>query len=198
MRFEWDEQKNRHNLRKHDVRFETAILVFDDPYAITQRDLTFEDEERWITVGAIGTGSILLVVHTFFEKQEEEIIRIISARAAESHEGEPMRKLTKEQKRDIQTIAAKRDEDIDFSDAPPVLDWGEAEIGKFYRPKKKPVTIRLDSDVIAWLKADGRGYQTKANWLLRNAMLHFTKESNVSRRKGAPQRSKANRRRKHG
>src|SRR5205807_1811700 len=112
--------------------------------------------------------------------------------------GEPMRKLTKKQKRDIQTIAAKRDEDIDFSDAPPVLDWGEAEIGKFYRPKKKPVTIRLDSDVIAWLKADGRGYRTKANWLLRNAMLHFTKESNVSRRKGAPQRSKANRRRKHG
>ena len=109
-----------------------------------------------------------------------------------------MRKLTKKQKRDIQTIAAKRDEDIDFSDAPPVLDWGEAEIGKFYRPKKKPVTIRLDSDVIAWLKADGRGYQTKANWLLRNAMLHSTKESNVSRRKGAPQRSKANRRRKHG
>jgi uncharacterized DUF497 family protein len=46
MRFEWDEHKNRQNLRKHDVRFETAILVFDDPYAITQRDFTFEDEER--------------------------------------------------------------------------------------------------------------------------------------------------------
>ena len=86
MRLEWDEQKNRHNLRKHDVRFETAILVFDDPYAITQRDFTCEDEERWITVGAIGPGAILLVVHTFCEKQEEEIIRIISARAAESHE----------------------------------------------------------------------------------------------------------------
>jgi uncharacterized DUF497 family protein len=53
MRFEWDEQKNRQNLHKHDVRFETAVLVFDDPYAITQRDVTFEDEERWITVGAI-------------------------------------------------------------------------------------------------------------------------------------------------
>ena len=47
MRFEWDEQKNRQNLHKHDVRFETAVLVFDDPYAITQRDVTFEDEERW-------------------------------------------------------------------------------------------------------------------------------------------------------
>ena len=86
MRFEWDEQKNRQNLRKHDVRFETAMLVFDDPYALTQRDFTSEDEERWITVEAIGPGSVLLVVHTFYEKQGEEIIRIISARAAESHE----------------------------------------------------------------------------------------------------------------
>jgi hypothetical protein len=44
-----------------------------------------------------------------------------------------MRKLTKEQKRDIRAIAAKRDEDIDFSDAHAVVDWGGAEIGKFYR-----------------------------------------------------------------
>lgn len=92
-----------------------------------------------------------------------------------------MRKLTKEQKRDIRVIAAKRDEDIDFSDAPPVLDWSGAEIGKFYRPTKKPVTMRLDSDVIAWLKADGRGYQTKANWLLRHAMTHFRKRNISSR-----------------
>jgi len=69
MRFTWDENKNRQNLRTHHVRFETAVLVFDDPYAITQRDVTFEDEERWITVGAIGPGSILLVVHTFYEEQ---------------------------------------------------------------------------------------------------------------------------------
>ncbi|PYU11901.1 MAG: hypothetical protein DMG37_15145 [Acidobacteria bacterium] len=85
MRFEWDEHKNRHNLRKHDVRFETAVLVFDDPYAITQRDLAFEDEERWLTIGA-GPGAILLVVHTYRQQKDEEIIRIISARAAESHE----------------------------------------------------------------------------------------------------------------
>jgi len=105
--------------------------------------------------------------------------------------GEPMRKLTKEQKRDIRVIATKRDADIDFSDVPRVLDWSGAEIGKFYRQKKKPVTMRLDSDVIAWLKADGRGYQTKANWLLRNAMLHFTKEARISRRKIAPRHGKA-------
>jgi hypothetical protein len=48
-----------------------------------------------------------------------------------------MRKLSKEQKRDIAAIAAKRDEDIDLSDMPEVLDWSKAEIGKFYRPPKK-------------------------------------------------------------
>ena len=96
-----------------------------------------------------------------------------------------MRKLTKAQKRDIRAIAAKKDRDIDFSDVPPVLDWRGAEIGKFYRPVKKPVTMRLDSDVIQWLKAEGRGYQTKANWLLRHAMLHFTRESSPANRRRA-------------
>src|SRR5713101_8259221 len=108
--------------------------------------------------------------------------------------GKPMRKLTKEQKRDIRAIAARKDQDIDFSDAPPVLDWSGAEIGKFYRPTKKPVTMRLDSDVIAWLKSDGRGYQTKANWLLRRAMLHFTKGNGLNKRKRVRRRGKSGRR----
>jgi uncharacterized protein len=86
MQFEWDEAKNRRNLQKHDVRFETAVLVFDDPYAISQRDPTYDDEQRWITLGTIGRGSILLVVHTARDEGIEEVIRVTSARAAESHE----------------------------------------------------------------------------------------------------------------
>lgn len=86
MRFEWDDFKNRRNLLKHYVRFEPDVLVFDDPYAITQQDPTSDHEERWITLGAIGPGSILLVVHTFREEPDDEVIRIISARRAESHE----------------------------------------------------------------------------------------------------------------
>ncbi len=105
----------------------------------------------------------------------------------------PMKKLTKEQKKDIRAIAAKRDQDIDFSDAPAVLDWAAAEIGKFYRPTKKPVTMRLDSDVIAWLKADGRGYQTKANWLLRRAMLLSTGEKGLGKRQGFPRKPRRRR-----
>jgi uncharacterized protein (DUF4415 family) len=64
-----------------------------------------------------------------------------------------------------------------------------ATLGKFYRPEKQPVTMRLDSDVIAWLKAEGRGYQTKANWLLRHAVLHFTTAKNQNDRNFMRQRS---------
>lgn len=68
MYFEWDENKNRQNLLKHDVRFETAALVFDDPHALTQRDQSSENEERWITLGAVGAGAVLFVVHTWREE----------------------------------------------------------------------------------------------------------------------------------
>jgi uncharacterized protein len=87
MAFDWDEAKNRTNRCKHDVSFETAALVFDDPYALTKRDMTYDGEERFITLGAIGPGSILFVVHANYESAEKaEVIRIISARAATSRE----------------------------------------------------------------------------------------------------------------
>jgi uncharacterized protein len=86
MRFEWDEAKNRANLLKHRVRFETAALAFDDPYAVTRRDESSDEEERWITFGAISQGAILVVVHTYIEADGDDVIRIISARAAESRE----------------------------------------------------------------------------------------------------------------
>lgn len=81
-----------------------------------------------------------------------------------------MKKLTKKQARDIAAVKEKRDADIDLSDMPEVLDWSRAEIGKFHRPAKRSVTMRLDEDVIRWLKGFGPGYQTRANLLLRYAM----------------------------
>jgi uncharacterized protein (DUF4415 family) len=107
-----------------------------------------------------------------------------------------MRKLTKEQKQEIKSMATRKDEDIDFSDIPRVLDWSGAEIGKFYRPAKKAVTIRLDVDLIEWLKSDGPGYQTKANWLLRQAMLHAGKKNGASHKKRVQRSTRAARQRK--
>lgn len=63
-----------------------------------------------------------------------------------------------------------KDEDIDLSDIPEQLDWSNAVRGKFYRPVKQSLTIRLDADVVAWLKSQGSGYLTRINSLLRSAM----------------------------
>jgi uncharacterized DUF497 family protein len=73
-------------LSKHAVGFETAVLVFDDPYGLTQRDELTLEEERWITLGSVSSGAVLFVVHTFVEWKEEEGIRIISARRATPRE----------------------------------------------------------------------------------------------------------------
>jgi uncharacterized protein (DUF4415 family) len=46
-----------------------------------------------------------------------------------------------------------------------------AELTRFYRPVKQPVTLRLDADVLAWFKRQGRGYQTRINKALRELMM---------------------------
>ncbi len=48
--------------------------------------------------------------------------------------------------------------------------------GRFYRPIKKPITIRIDADVLHWLKRDGEGYQSRLNAILRDAMVHDLRE----------------------
>lgn len=84
--------------------------------------------------------------------------------------------LTRKQQDEIARLRAIPDSEIDTSDIPELGPkfWKNAVVGKFYRPVKKPVTIRLDADVIAWLKSAGPGYQTKANRLLRESMLEET------------------------
>ena len=68
---------------------------------------------------------------------------------------------------ELAALAAKREQDIDTSDIPEIRNWRGAEIGKFYRPVKKSVTIRLDADVLSWFKARGGKYQTALNRALR-------------------------------
>ena len=79
-------------------------------------------------------------------------------------------KLTKNQAKQIRALKRMKDEDIDFSDIPEKMDWSNAVVGKFYRPIKKSLTIRIDADVLAWVKKQGKGYQTRINGYLRRAM----------------------------
>lgn len=96
-----------------------------------------------------------------------------------------MKKPTKNQQKQIAAVTAKRDAEIDFSGMPEVIDWSHAEIGKFYRPEKKSVTIRLDADVVEWLKGYGPGYQTRVNLLLRHAMQNTREGSGRRSRRTA-------------
>jgi uncharacterized DUF497 family protein len=82
LRFEWDEEKNRRNLAKHRISFQTAKLVFEDPNVHIQEDRVAEGEERWKALGPIGGILVVLVVHTRSEEGGEDVVRIISARKA--------------------------------------------------------------------------------------------------------------------
>jgi uncharacterized protein (DUF4415 family) len=81
-----------------------------------------------------------------------------------------MSKLTRKQAKEIRALVRMKDSEIDLKDAPPLAHWDGALVGKFYRPIKKSLTIRLDADVLAWLRSQGKGYQTRLNGLLRAAM----------------------------
>jgi uncharacterized protein (DUF4415 family) len=88
-----------------------------------------------------------------------------------------MKKVNGRLAREIEALRRMKDEEIDLTDIPETADWSKGVVGKFYRPIKKSLTIRVDADVLAWLRSQGKGYQTRINALLRKAM-----ESASSRR----------------
>jgi len=85
----------------------------------------------------------------------------------------PAQSLRAKQKRELAAIAALPDDQIDTSDIRelPPSAWKNAVRGRFYRPVNQAVSLRLDADVVAWLKEPGKGYQTRANHILRERML---------------------------
>ena len=84
-----------------------------------------------------------------------------------------MNKVPDAVRKELAALAAKPESAIDFSDLPPTTqqDWRGAVRGKFYRPIKQQLTVRIDADVVEWLKSQGKGYQSRLNDILRAAML---------------------------
>ncbi len=81
--------------------------------------------------------------------------------------------LTKTDEERLAALAARPDSAIDLGELPEFRpeDWKNAVRGKHYRPVKAQITASLDKDVLAWLKSEGRGYQTRMNAILRREML---------------------------
>jgi len=74
------------------------------------------------------------------------------------------------ERKELAALEKMPDSAIDTSDIPEVADWSRAQVGRFYRPIKQPVTIRLDADVVAWFKEKAPQYQTAVNKALREYM----------------------------
>lgn len=97
MQFSWDENKNKKNKQKHKISFELAKQVFDDSHLLSWLDSKSDHEERWIGLGCIDGLVVIVVVHTFRRhNNEQETIRIISARKATKKEYETYFKYKKQ------------------------------------------------------------------------------------------------------
>jgi len=81
--------------------------------------------------------------------------------------------LTEERKAELKALADMPDNEIDYSDIPSLTEefWKNAVPNPFYRPIKTHASVRIDSDVMVWLKSQGKGYQTRMNAILREAMM---------------------------
>lgn len=81
--------------------------------------------------------------------------------------------LTAKQRAELQALAQAPEAQINYEDQPQLSRafLKDAVRNPLYKPTKTPTTVRMDSDVLAWLKAQGKGYQTRMNAILRQEML---------------------------
>lgn len=94
-------------------------------------------------------------------------------------------KITAEMRRELEALGKLPDDQIDTSDIPELADedFEKTSAGLFYRPGKKSIAIRLDEDMLKWFKNQGKGWQTKMNWVLR---LYFAKHRKTGVKVGRP------------
>jgi uncharacterized protein (DUF4415 family) len=87
--------------------------------------------------------------------------------------------MTPEIATELDRLAAMPDDTIDLSDMPEVTDWSGWSRGKFYRPVKQQLTLRLDADLVHWFKthAPGGGYQTRINQALRDYVAEQSRKA---------------------
>ncbi|HXR77154.1 MAG TPA: BrnT family toxin [Bryobacteraceae bacterium] len=173
--FTWRSEKARRNLAKHRVSFETAKQVFSDPCLVILEDREDErGEVRYQAIGYANSELLLLVVFVDRSKEGREIIQrerqTVMSRVRtpiSSRKGinisESTRKLYEDRDRSL-------DNDPDAPMLPPEK-WAHAmRRDEFFRPIKKQTTVRIDADVLAWLRSQGEGHLSRINEILRERM----------------------------
>ena len=184
MIFEWDENKNKQNKRKHGISFEEALSVFLDEKRIEKYDINNStlEEDRIDIIGQMNNMIILFVVYT----DRNDKIRLISARKAEAdEEAEYYEKtMTLDEVKNLPPLTEKRINEIknfqntDFSDCPKQTKEDLKQFRPYYelraesqKSKNNTIQVNIDTDIIEALKAQGKEYQTFINAILRKTVL---------------------------
>jgi uncharacterized protein (DUF4415 family)/uncharacterized DUF497 family protein len=184
-RFEWDADKDIANKADHGFSFTEILDVFDDPYFLEayDRENSTMGEIRWK-----GIASFDRRIYTFFypirnvvsghglyppawqkRLKRSDMMKTIGGKSQTMDKAN----MTDERIAELQNFKTKN-----FSEVPVQTPKQLKEFkpkypdARLYKPVKTTVQIRLDADVLEWLKHDGPGYQTRANAILRQAMLH--------------------------
>jgi len=182
LKFEWDPAKAQSNLAKHGVSFELATRVWDDPLHVVLADGFEGGEQRWHAVGLVGEIVLLVVVHAYPMRMTKNEFGLLAPERRPARKGHDMSKkpLSAEERDQLAKLAALPEDQIDTTDIPeaPEASWTDVRRADLYRPVKKPVTIRLDADVLTWFKehSASSGYQTEINKVLRRHVSEAEKK----------------------
>lgn len=144
--------------------------MFDDEFHILSMDrVDGEGEQRWHAIGLVDDIP-LLVVHAHRSTKMAKKSSVSSRREklvtvkAEDILGKP---LTKRQRADLARLKNLPDSEIDYSDVPELT---EKQLSRMFQPNRQLVAVRLDQDVLKWLRSFGPGYSTRINKILRAVM----------------------------
>ena len=161
-KFEWDSNKNEINIKKHGLSFDAILEVFNDPYFIEKIDIEHStlEEERLIGIGSLNGFVIItnvieqgLFLHVWQQKRRRLFI------------------MSKEKTLTAERVAELR-KNIDLSDIPEITDFSgfKPRYPEYFKPKREQVSIRLSKYLIDHFRAMGKGWQTKVNDFLMDAV----------------------------
>jgi len=187
IRFEWDERKADANRRKHGISFAAASRFSATPSSREGFKVTNMEKP-------VGRPSARLEDPSFTSRtprtKKAKAKPSASSRRAKQPDPNVVRikgipKMTAEMLREIEEIKKMPDDQIDLTDMPEFHTLpGPTYVGLFPPSRnKKSVTIRLDEDMVRWFKKQGKGWQTKMNWVLR---LYFASHRKTGVKVGRP------------
>jgi uncharacterized protein (DUF4415 family) len=157
------------------VAFETAVEVFNDPNQVVSENYYVQDqaEQRHQVIG-MTHGLVLLLVSLWIAAMPKSKSSTSSRRGRQTSMRQEPTKIDPARIEKMREAYADRDRSLDRDPDAPIMPpefWAGATIGKYYRPLKTQISLRVDNDVLDWLKSKGEGHLTRINEILRSQMV---------------------------